>query len=72
MSTTARKARKRAGIKFVKAAKIGTPQGARAPRMVFDRNGATAGVQVQHASNRYAKQIKRRIDAINGKLRWAK
>ena len=56
MSTTERKARKKAGIKFTKAAKTPTPLDERAVPQAFDRNGRTNGIAVQHASKRALKR----------------
>lgn len=69
MSNTARKARKRAEIKFEKAPKVGTPREERAVPMVQRK---VKGVLRTLPSARALKRIKRQQDAAAGRSRWNK
>ena len=57
MSNTDRKARKRAGIKFSKTAKVLTPPDERVVPEAVDRNGRTSGPTVSHISKRALKRM---------------
>lgn len=59
MTNTARKARKRAGEKFTRVPKVGTPLSERSIRMAHDQNGQTFGPTYTHESKRHKKQIER-------------
>ena len=61
MSTTERKARKRANVPFTKTPKVLTPPEERAQKEVFDRNGKTRGAERVHVS----KRALRRVEAQN-------
>jgi len=63
MANAERKARKRAGIKFSKPEKIGTPLEERSIPAVTDRQGRAKGPLVPHASNRAIMRLARMIDA---------
>jgi hypothetical protein len=63
MSNTARKARKRAGIKFSKPARIATPLEDRSIPAVTDKNGRVKGPDVTHMSNRAVMRLARMIQA---------
>lgn len=69
MSTAARKARKRAGIKFEKAPKVGTPLEDRTVPMV---QRMVKGMFRILPSARARKRIKRQLDASAGRSRWNK
>lgn len=69
MSNTARKARKRAGIRFEKAPKVGTPREERAVPYV---QKLVDGVWVTVPAVRATKRIKRQQDAAAGRSRWNK
>lgn len=56
MSTTERKARKKAGIKFSKAPKTPTPLEDRRVPEVFDMNGRVKGISILHTSGRAMKR----------------
>ena len=65
MSTSARKARKRAGTPFVRTPKVGTPLEDRSVGAAFDRNGRSRGALVQHASNRGVTRLTKTIEFLN-------
>ncbi len=66
MANTERKARKRAGIKFTKEPKIGTPLLERAIPTVVDRNGRKTGALVPHLSMRVLKARAKQLQVILG------
>ena len=70
MSNTARKARKRAGIRFEKPAKVGTPREERWVQLVWKRG--PLGTLGLYPSARAQKRIRRQQDAAAGRSRWNK
>lgn len=70
MSNAARKARKRAGIKFVKPAKVGTPLEDRHVPLVLKKG--PDGNLGWHESTRALRRLKRHKDAAAGRLRFSK
>jgi hypothetical protein len=63
MGHAERKARKRAGIKFSKPAKVATALEDRSIPAVTDKNGRIRGADVTHMSNRAVKRLARMIEA---------
>ncbi len=70
MSTKDRKARKRAGERFVKAPKEATPREERFVPLVLKKG--RDGILGYYPSNRAMKRIKRQQDAVAGRSRWNK
>lgn len=66
MANTERKARKRAGIKFTKPAKVGTPLLERVIPTVHDRNGRSVGPLITHLSKRVLKARAKQLQVVLG------